>query len=193
MGLDSSGLVDRAFCGLVAVGARRWMVLFNLFRYPKHPSSLPGKYSVGVTRTRLPGSTHAQVLYPCQSERAGNMITDALINPVMSFLTSCAGSGGSGGSSTPYMRPEAVDELARHSGLPRILLNHLHAVPPLGKGHPSPLDAPVLPTKKGTAGWPIIVFSHGTWGCEEMYTSLCRSLASLGYDAHAISPAHPKR
>lgn len=79
------------------------------------------------------------------------------------------------------MRPEAVAGLVSLTGMPSFLFQHLHSSPPLGRGHPSLLDAPVLEAPAGSGGWPIVCFSHGTWGSEEVYTSLCRSLASLGF------------
>lgn len=80
------------------------------------------------------------------------------------------------------MRPDAVQGYADLVKLPPALFKHLHA----GRAHPSRTNVPAKPPPPSSSGWPVVVFSHGTWGCAEMYTSLCRSLASLGYVVVAL-------
>ena len=117
------------------------MVVFSFLGYPDHPRELPGPKTVATLRTRLPSSTHVQVLYPCPPENGSRKVTE-------------------------YMRTPAVDNLATLAGLPSCMFRHLDKGPFIS--HPSPHEAPVL-TPSGDGGrWPIIVFSHGTWGCEEM-------------------------
>jgi hypothetical protein len=129
---------------------------FSFFLYPRFPATLPGQHAVGTVRARLPGSTHVQVLYPC----------------------------GKGGKRTSYFRSATVESLAGMSGLPTCLFRHLDRGP---RSHPSLLEAPVLqPPATTPDGWPIVIFSHGTWGCEDMYTSLCRSIASFGFVVVAL-------
>ena len=86
-----------------------------------------------------------------------------------------------GGQRTNYFREGAVDGLAELAGMPKSIFRHLDKGP---KKHPSRLEAPVRSHSNG--GWPIMVFSHGTWGSSEMYTSLARSIASLGYVVVAL-------
>lgn len=132
------------------------MVVFGLLMYPRHPAELPGKHKNVGT---------VRVRLP--SATHAQVLYPCLAN---------------GGKVTQYMRSEAVDSLAALTGIPSCTFRHLDTI----RSHPSPLEAPVLPRPNGSAGWPIIIFSHGTWGCEEMYTSLCRSLASYGYVVIAL-------
>jgi len=48
------------------------------------------------------------------------------------------------------------------------------------------LDPSYAPQKPNGDGWPLVIFSSGLWGCCEMYTQLCREIASAGAIVVAI-------
>lgn len=79
------------------------------------------------------------------------------------------------GRRAPYWRPEAVEGLAEYSQLPESLFRSL-----LTLAHHPCAEAPA-PLESGEEGWPLVVFSHGLGGCEEMYSQLCAFIASHGY------------
>eukprot|EP00927_Polykrikos_kofoidii_P072114 TRINITY_DN68268_c0_g1_i1.p1 TRINITY_DN68268_c0_g1~~TRINITY_DN68268_c0_g1_i1.p1 ORF type:complete len:395 (-),score=46.41 TRINITY_DN68268_c0_g1_i1:50-1234(-) len=125
---------------------------------PGHPQPL-GEHQLGCMRSRLPSvdgsgasGLYVQVHYPA------NLAAASL--DVDSF---------------PWFRPEVIAILAESQGVSHGILNGL-------LGNAAQLDtsaAPKLPHGDGRR-WPIVVFSHGLWGSCEMYTQLCREIASHG-------------
>ena len=83
---------------------------------------------------------------------------------------------------TPYWRPEAIEGLADYAKLPVALAAHLTLA-----SHPCN-EAP--PPLEGV--WPLVVFSHGLGGCEEMYSQLCSFIASHGYVIFVPEHEHTK-
>ena len=79
------------------------------------------------------------------------------------------------GRRAPYWRPEAVEGLAEYSQLPEALFRSV-----LTLAHHPCAEAPA-PLESSEEGWPLVVFSHGLGGCEEMYSQLCAFIASHGY------------
>eukprot|EP00755_Sulcionema_specki_P031265 Sspe_Gene.96286::Locus_68890_Transcript_1_2_Confidence_0.667_Length_1171::g.96286::m.96286/K01062/PLA2G7, PAFAH; platelet-activating factor acetylhydrolase len=80
-----------------------------------------------------------------------------------------------------YMRTDSIHALADamfFSGLGHVLALLMGNVT-----HPDGADAPPL-----EGSWPVIVFSHGLFGSPDMYTQLCRELASYG--AVVVSVEH---
>lgn len=124
--------------------------VLRLLCYPNLVRAMPGRYSVGTRRVRIPGSVACQILYPSTSAKNQRR--------------------------APYWRPEAIDGLSHYSKLPaelfRTVLTYAY--------HPC-LEAP--PPLAGENGhkWPLVIFSHGLGGCEEMYSQLCCFLASHGH------------
>ena len=102
--------------------------VLGLLGYPRLIKKLPGAFSVGVRRVRIPGSVHCQVLYPIEVPVEG-------IEQVR------------------YWRTEAVDGLASYSGLPRQLFNVLMHSHPCPSGRP-PLDGawPIIIFSHGLGG-----------------------------------------
>ena len=139
-------------------------VLRFLWPYPKFKTTLPGPHAcvASLIRTRLDEKTCvATISYPAQETS-----TPA--------------------HHQPYWSPEAVEGLADYigaSGAVKALLSPLHR-----QWHPSPVG--LLPAQRssgaGATRWPVIIFSHGLAGCADMYTDLCRSLASFGYIVIAL-------
>ena len=132
-----------------------------LLPYPKFRAELPGPYArVGsLVRARLDGTCCAATIsFPAEA--------------------------GAGGGRVPYWSPEAVDGLVDYMRTTNTaVMSVLHSI--LGQQHPSPQGPGVLqPERRG--GWPVIVFSHGLAGCADMYTGLCRCLASFGYIVIAL-------
>jgi hypothetical protein len=134
-----------------------------LVPYPKLREALPGPYGcVGsLVRTRLHDTCCAATIsFP--AEAGGKYV----------------------GARVPYWSPEAVDGLADY-----IRTNSTAATAVLStlsrQFHPSPAGLRVLPPER-REGWPVIVFSHGLAGCADMYTDLCRCLASFGYIVIAL-------
>jgi platelet-activating factor acetylhydrolase len=134
-----------------------------LWPYPKFKTTLPGPHACvsSLVRTRLDEKTCvATISYPAQE-------------------TSIPA------HREPYWSPEAVDGLADYigaSGTSKALLSPLRR-----QWHPSPVG--LLPAEcsgGGATRWPLIIFSHGLAGCADMYTDLCRSLASFGYIVVAL-------
>lgn len=120
---------------------------------PQHPEP-QGEHSVGCIRGRLPVSKERQ-----ESEKG-----------LFVQVTYPADRGGAplDVDAFPWFRPEVVDHLPEMSGCKGRCM--------LGGGRQ--VDASQAP-KKGS--WPIIIFSSGLFGSCEMYTQLCRELASAGY------------
>ena len=81
---------------------------------------------------------------------------------------------------TPYWRPEAIDGLSQYAALPaelfRAVLTYAY--------HPCLEAPPPLAAEDGK--WPLVLFSHGLGGCEEMYSQLCSFIASYGYIVVAV-------
>lgn len=134
-----------------------------LVPYPKLREALPGPYGcVGsLVRTRLHDTCCAATIsFP--AEAGGKYV----------------------GARVPYWSPEAVDGLADYirtkSTAATAVLSTLSR-----QFHPSPAGLRVLPPER-REGWPVIVFSHGLAGCADMYTDLCRCLASFGYIVIAL-------
>lgn len=75
--------------------------LLLVFQYPRFSPDLSGEYTVGVHRTRIPGSTACQVHYPIASPKSRE------------------------NSHAPYFRPAAVEGLADYSGTSSSLLSML--------------------------------------------------------------------
>ena len=82
-----------------------------------------------------------------------------------------------GGIRYPYWREPAVKQLAKMTGLPSWLLAHLTW---------SSATREAAPVLHQDEKFPLVIFSHGTWGSCEMYTGLCRALASCGYVVVAL-------
>ena len=101
------------------------------------------------------------------------------LNGVCATIQYPAVQGGSNKHTSSYWSADAVSGMADYTKKPRVLLTPLEAA-----RHPSPeaLDPVSPPYGK----WPVVLFSHGLAGCADMYTSLCRSLASLGYVVVAL-------
>ena len=132
------------------------MVLLGVLGYPRHLLSLPGPHAVGAVHARI-GDDHSSCF--------------------ANTFYPC----GAGGVRQPYWRGPAIDSITSMIGVPRWLLAHL------AKRGPAREGAPVLtPPTTQENGWPLVIFSHGTWGSCEMYTSLCRSLASFGFVVVAL-------
>lgn len=127
-----------------------------------HPAPL-GEHHIGSLRGRLPplrgrdAGLFAQVTYPADPPTAG-LDRDGF----------------------PYIRTEVVDAIATNYRMPRWLMRVLLA----GRRQ---VDAPGrLKADASGKGWPVIIFSSGLFGCCEMYTQLCRELASAGVIVLAI-------
>jgi len=71
-----------------------------------------------------------------------------------------------------WFRPEVITRLASSYGIPQAFM---HAV----LGSQVQIDPPRTP-QAHVGGWPVVVFSSGIFGSAEMYTQLCRELASMG-------------
>lgn len=132
----------------------------SLFLRPRHPKPL-GSHTVGALRARLPAAGSkgqeaargllAQVHYPV--EPSAERFDAAPFE---------------------YFRPEVIRTIAEGYSIPHFLLSYV-----LG-GQPQ-IDASRVPKRcKDGSGWPILIFSSGLWGSCEMYTQLCRELASSG-------------
>merc|ERR1712118_198449 len=74
-----------------------------------------------------------------------------------------------------YFRPKALDGLCNWLGLPRWLASLVLE----GRQHQVVQGEPVK-------GLPVIIYTHGIGGCQEMYTQFCRELASCGAVVVAI-------
>ncbi|KAG7358482.1 acetylhydrolase [Nitzschia inconspicua] len=134
--------------------------LLLTFGYPRLESShnLVGPYRhVGALQVRIPDSTACQIFYPSQSNNKSNKKN----RPV------------------PYFRPEAVQGLVDYLRFGGGLLEFLSE-----RSHPCcwNVDPYPLPDQK----FPLVLFSHGLAGTYEMYTELCRHIASLGYCVVAL-------
>lgn len=138
---------------------------FSSLLRPRHPQPL-GRYTVGALRARLPLKEGgdgvgllAQIHYPATPN--GERFSIPTFD---------------------YIRPEVLDAIAEGYNLPRSLLH-------LSLGGVTQVDPPLRPKRcEEAGGWPVIIFSSGLWGCCEMYTQLCRELASLG--AVVVAPEH---
>ena len=125
-----------------------------VLRYPSFSSDLVGPHAVGAIQTRIPGSVACQIHYPA----AADAKRDAA-------------------SSLPYFRPKAVEGIGDYSRTDPSILEFLS-----NRDHPCVIGAdPLLNGEDGDDGFPIVVFSHGLGGCMEMYTELCRQIASQGF------------
>ena len=133
--------------------------MMKLVGFPKFSSSLPGPHGVSFVRDRISSpetSIHATTFYPT------------------------IGDGGGGSSQDTYWIRDAADGLAKYMSMSPSLFSHLAK-----SRHP---DAPAEQALEsaGDRGWPVVVFSHGLAGCADMYTNLCRSVASYGYIVIAL-------
>ena len=126
----------------------------------------------------LPGSE-----LPGPYARVGSLVRTRLDDTCCAATISFPAEAGAGGRA-PYWSPEAVDGLLDYMRTRNTaVVSILHGI--LGRQHPSPQGLSVLtPERRG--GWPVIVFSHGLAGCADMYTDLCRCLASYGYIVIAL-------
>ena len=115
------------------------------------PSDTLGPYDVGVIQRRIPDSTACQIFYP--AVRESNNDTTATL---------------------PYWRHRAVVGLTDYLGRGNSsLLEFLEY-----RNNPCLVNAE--PKEQKEDGYPVVVFSHGLGGCFEMYSELCREIASFG-------------
>mmetsp|Transcript_24859 Transcript_24859/g.35066 ORF Transcript_24859/g.35066 Transcript_24859/m.35066 type:complete len:417 (-) Transcript_24859:180-1430(-) len=133
-------------------------------RYPSYPATrdLVGPHPVGAIRTRIPGSVACQIHYPAAVD----------YDTTKEFH--------------PFFRPEAVDGVGDYARTNPALLQFL-----CRRKHPCLFNAePLLPGndngKGGKGRFPLVIFSHGLGGCMEMYTLLCREIASQGFCVVAL-------
>jgi len=135
-------------------------LILRCLGYPRFlsSSSLPGKHDVAVARGRVPlppghaqPSVYAAIMYPTSS--------------------------GTGQPSTPYWRSGAVDGMAEYANVPPWIFRPLAFA-----AHHSlaPEDAPLPDCPIDNGKWPVVIFSHGLGGHADMYSSICRALASFG-------------
>jgi pimeloyl-ACP methyl ester carboxylesterase len=122
-----------------------------VLRYPSFDAEL-GPHKVGAIQTRIPGATACQIHYPTEEKDDS--------------------SSSSKGVFTPYFRPKAIEGLANYSRTSAEILDFLSQ-----RQHPCRIDAAPLADQR----FPIVVFSHGLGGCLEMYTELCKQIASYGF------------
>lgn len=139
--------------------------LLLLAGYPRFASKLAGPHQeLGVLRTRLPGTVGCQITYPAAAAAA------AAAHPRKPL---------------PYFRAATLGGLAHYTRMSRFLFGVLGA-----RRHPAIHAAPAATRDGGADGrgarFPLIVFSHGLGGCMEMYSQLCRHLASCGYIVLAL-------
>jgi len=146
-----------------------------LLRYPRFHKGVCGPHAdIGAHTLRIPDSTQCQVFYPASPSNKKS-------------------------SHHPYFRAEAVEGLADflQKNKNKRLLNFLNA-----RRHPCLIDATPKTTTDTThhdekrhktggrssppSSFPVVVFSHGLGGSLEMYTQLCRNLASHGFIVFAM-------
>jgi len=127
------------------------------------PQAVIGAHALGMLRVRLPavgGSAvrglFAQVHYPAHE-----------------------GAPLPGAEPLPYFRPEVIKALAISQSLPHWLMGYVIGT------REEQLDPAMVPAHNAR-GWPVIIYSHGLYGSAEMYTQLCRELASMGFIVIAV-------
>lgn len=126
-------------------------------------SSLPGPHKVSFVRDR--------VVFD-DSSSSGSV-----------FVSVCYPTTGVGkGKDASYWPASAIEGLAQYVERPLWMFQHLRA------RHPCGLEGlQVLLPDAG--GWPVVVFSHGLGGNANMYSEMCRALASYGYIVLAVEHA----
>ena len=116
-------------------------------------SASKGPLLVGATRARLRSDApDAQIFYP-----AAPRTSPFERHPLQ------------------YMRPAAMEGLAAWLKLPQLMFRHLTRA-----AHPCAVDAEPLPPPAESRGWPVVVFSHGLGGNNDIYVKTCSDLASRG-------------
>ena len=110
-------------------------------------------------------------------------LTDDTVVATISYPADMDSITEKGRARVPYWSQDAVDGLVNYIRQPRfhsVLSGLLQAT------HPSPAELPVLQPPANCIGWPVVIFSHGLAGCADMYTELCREIASFGYVVVAL-------
>jgi platelet-activating factor acetylhydrolase len=116
-------------------------------------SASKGPLLVGATRARLRSDApDAQIFYP-----AAPRTSPFERHPLQ------------------YMRPAAMEGLAEWLKLPQLMFRHLTRA-----AHPCAVDSEPLPPPADSRGWPVVVFSHGLGGNNDVYVKTCSDLASRG-------------
>jgi pimeloyl-ACP methyl ester carboxylesterase len=115
-----------------------------------------GPHKVGAIQTRIPGATACQIHYPTEDSSSSSKGANVF---------------------TPYFRPKAIEGLVDYSRTSAEILDFLS-----NRQHPCRIDAAPIQDQR----FPIVVFSHGLGGCMEMYTELCRQIASYGFWVVAV-------
>lgn len=138
-------------------------VLRFVWNYPKFlgPDELPGPHAVSsLVRTRIDhDSPVVSVSYPAEA----------------------GGAHGKQSSRVPYWSQDEVEGMVDYLGGYKAIISTLQVA-----WHPSTVGLAPLVPPDGRKGWPVIVLSHGLAGCADMYTDLCRALASFGYIVMAL-------
>ena len=185
-GLSAIANASASVIGVVTIGLVTMKYIFR--NYPKFPTSKFATYQVASLKgCRIKSkendqfTVQFQIFYPCVSSSDHN--SNELPSP-----------------NNEYMRHTAVEGLSRTFGNRRLLSFVLKSVlkDKLATHLLDGLTESVSPLKRPTLNdkgektleetWPTVIFSHGLFGSMELYSTICREIASHGFVV--VAPEH---